>query len=166
MKLKSTKNLLLMLSIAVLIGVLIGTSLVSAKKEPGKSLLDNNGKVPQIILHPYLTSSKSRKTKGTLELRINISDDGNGEAMGATAPSPPIFSRSVNPIPTGEGRLSPSTTTGTPNVSPSGITEHSPYEYQIFEFLPETTSLLEAAFNIFELFLLCYFTIFHLVKYV
>ena len=80
--------------------------------------------------------------------------------------APPIFGRSVNPTPTGEGRLSPSTTTGTPNVSHSGITEHSPYEYQIFEFLPEATSLSKAAFNISELFLLCYFTIFHLVKYV
>ena len=29
---------------------------------------------------------------------------------------PPIFDRSVNPIPTGEGRLSPPNTTGTPNV--------------------------------------------------
>ena len=72
MKLKSMKNLLLMLSIAILVGLLIGTSLVSATKEPGKSLLDKNGKVPQICLHPYLTLSKSRKTKGTLESRINI----------------------------------------------------------------------------------------------
>ena len=30
--------------------------------------------------------------------------------------APPIFGRSVNPIPTGEGRLSPPITTGTPNV--------------------------------------------------
>ena len=29
---------------------------------------------------------------------------------------PPIFGRSVNPIPTGEGRLSPPITSGTPNV--------------------------------------------------
>ena len=29
---------------------------------------------------------------------------------------PPIFGRSVNPIPIGEGRLSPPITTGTPNV--------------------------------------------------
>ena len=29
---------------------------------------------------------------------------------------PPIFGRSVNPIPTGEGRLYPLITTGTPNV--------------------------------------------------
>ena len=64
MKLKSMKNLLLILSIAVLVGVLIGTSLVSTAKDPGKSLLDNNGKVPQISLHPYLASSKSQKTKG------------------------------------------------------------------------------------------------------
>ena len=30
--------------------------------------------------------------------------------------APPMFGRSVNPIPTGEGRLSPPITTGTPNV--------------------------------------------------
>ena len=30
--------------------------------------------------------------------------------------APPIFGRSVNPIQTGEGRLSPPITTGTPNV--------------------------------------------------
>ena len=30
--------------------------------------------------------------------------------------APPIFGRSVNPFPTGEGRLSPPITTGTPNV--------------------------------------------------
>ena len=30
--------------------------------------------------------------------------------------APPIFGRSVNPISTGEGRLSPPITTGTPNV--------------------------------------------------
>ena len=30
--------------------------------------------------------------------------------------APPIFGRSVNPIPTGEGRLFPPNTTGTPNV--------------------------------------------------
>ena len=72
MKLKSMKNLLLILSIAVLVGVLIGTSLVSGLKEPGESLLDNNGKVPQISLHPYLTLSKSRKTKGNLESGINV----------------------------------------------------------------------------------------------
>ena len=31
-------------------------------------------------------------------------------------PGPPIFGGSVNPIPTGEGRLSPPITTGTPKV--------------------------------------------------
>ena len=36
---------------------------------------------------------------------------------GARGPmDPPIVGRSVNPIPTGEGRLSPPITTGTPNV--------------------------------------------------
>ena len=42
------------------------------------------------------------------------SDAGTGGARGATAP--PIFGRSVNPIWTGEGRLSPPVTTGPPNV--------------------------------------------------
>jgi hypothetical protein len=37
-----------------------------------------------------------------------------GGARGATGP--PIFGRSLNPIPTGEVRLSPPITTGTPNV--------------------------------------------------
>ena len=37
----------------------------------------------------------------------------------------PIFGRSVNPIPTGEGRLCPPITTGTPQkISPSGIPEY------------------------------------------
>ena len=38
----------------------------------------------------------------------------------------PIFGRSVNPIPTGEGRLSPPITTGTPNVFhlPASLTFH------------------------------------------
>ena len=39
---------------------------------------------------------------------VTSSDAGTG--------SPPIFGRSINPIPTGEGRLSPPITTGTPNV--------------------------------------------------
>ena len=30
--------------------------------------------------------------------------------------APPILGRSVNPIPTGEGRLSPPITSGTPNI--------------------------------------------------
>ena len=43
----------------------------------------------------------------------------------ATAP-PPIFGRSVNPIPTGEGRLSPPITTWHPQCfSPSSITVHT-----------------------------------------
>ena len=44
---------------------------------------------------------------------LEISDAGTGGARGATAP-PPIFFRSVNPISTGEGRLPPLITTGTP----------------------------------------------------
>ena len=42
------------------------------------------------------------------------SDAGTGGARAATGR--PIFVRSLNPIPTGEGRLSPPITTGTPNV--------------------------------------------------
>ena len=38
------------------------------------------------------------------------------EEPGGPLPPPPIFGRSVNPIPTGEGRLFPLITTGTPNV--------------------------------------------------
>ena len=38
-----------------------------------------------------------------------------GEGPGGPM-APPIFCRSVNPIRTGEGRLSPPITTGTPNV--------------------------------------------------
>ena len=50
-----------------------------------------------------------------MKLRVPlVSDAGTGGARGAMAP--PIFGRSVNPIPTGEGRLSPPITTGTPNV--------------------------------------------------
>ena len=45
---------------------------------------------------------------------FSTSDAGIGGAKGATGP--PIFGRSVNPIPTEEGRLSPPITTGTPNV--------------------------------------------------
>jgi hypothetical protein len=46
---------------------------------------------------------------------------GTGGARGSLAS--PIFGRLVNPISTGEGRLSPSITTGTPQCfSPSGIT--------------------------------------------
>ena len=45
------------------------------------------------------------------------------ERGGALAP--PIFDRSVNPISTGEGRLSPPITTGNPQCfSPSGITAY------------------------------------------
>ena len=43
-----------------------------------------------------------------------LSDAGTRGARGATAP--PIVGRPVNPIPTGEGRLSPPVTPGTPNV--------------------------------------------------
>ena len=46
------------------------------------------------------------------------SDAGTGGSRGATGP-PPIFGRAVNPIPTGEGRLSQPITTGTPNINES-----------------------------------------------
>ena len=55
---------------------------------------------------------------------LKSSDAGTGGGQGG----PPIFSRSVNPIRTGEGRLSPPITTGTPqSFSPSGTTEKSTY---------------------------------------
>ena len=45
---------------------------------------------------------------------IHTSDAGTGGPGGPLAP--PIYGISVNPIPTGEGKLSPPITTGTPNV--------------------------------------------------
>ena len=51
---------------------------------------------------------------------------------------PPIFGRSVNPIPTGEGRLSPSITTGTPNVFPLPASLH---------WIPNTIRFLGRAFQ-------------------
>ena len=47
--------------------------------------------------------------------QVNNSGAGNGGARGATG-LPPTFGRSINPILTGEGRLYPPITTGTPNV--------------------------------------------------
>ena len=48
--------------------------------------------------------------------------------------APPIFGRSVNPIPTGEGRLSPPITTGTPNVFhlPASLNFTHPEQFQQF----------------------------------
>ena len=43
------------------------------------------------------------------------SDAGSGGGAGGQL-AHPIFGRSVNPIPTGEGRSSPPITNGTPNV--------------------------------------------------
>ena len=44
--------------------------------------------------------------------------------LGGPLPPSPMFGRTGNPIPTGEGKLPPPITTGTPNVfSPSGITD-------------------------------------------
>ena len=45
-----------------------------------------------------------------------FSDAGTGGARARGATGPPIFGRSVNPILTGEGRLSPPITTSTPKV--------------------------------------------------
>ena len=45
---------------------------------------------------------------------IKYSDAGTEGARGPM--DPPIVGRSVNPIPTGEGRLSPPITTGPPNI--------------------------------------------------
>ena len=47
----------------------------------------------------------------TLDYRSGAGTGGPGGPL-----APPIFGRSVNPIPIGEGRLSPPITTGTPNV--------------------------------------------------
>ena len=44
------------------------------------------------------------------------SDAGTGGASAGGPLAPPIFGRSVKPIQTREGRLSPPITTGTPNV--------------------------------------------------
>ena len=46
---------------------------------------------------------------------------------------PPIFGRLVNPIPTGEGRLSPPITTGTPNVFqlPASLTMQQTINYWV-----------------------------------
>ena len=66
------------------------------------------------------------------------SDAGTGGARGATGSSPPIFGRSVTPIPTEEGRLSPHITTGTPNVF------HHPASLQNINIsfsVPKTNSL-------------------------
>ena len=51
---------------------------------------------------------------GNYKIPFLYSDAGTGGARGATGP--PIFGRSVNPISTGEGRLSPPITAGTPKV--------------------------------------------------
>ena len=56
-----------------------------------------------------------QKLKLKSSIVFDSSGAGNGGARGATGP-PPIFGKSVNPIPSREGRLSPSITTGTPNV--------------------------------------------------
>ena len=53
-----------------------------------------------------------KRLKCPLDFQLICSDDGTGRARGPLAP--PICGRSVNPIPTGEGRLSPPNITGTP----------------------------------------------------
>ena len=61
---------------------------------------------------------REKHSKGYIQYCTLIfmpSDAGTGRARGAPAP-PPIFGRSVNPIPIGEGSLSPPITAGTPNV--------------------------------------------------
>ena len=69
-----------------------------------------------LILLPF-TVKKPCQQKNTTIYRgdgINCSDAGTRGARGATGS--PIFVRLVNPIGTGEGRLSPPITTGTPKV--------------------------------------------------
>ena len=50
------------------------------------------------------------------EEKNNITNCVNQRCRNRGGHWPPIFGTSVNPIPTGEGRLSPPITTGTPNV--------------------------------------------------
>ena len=58
--------------------------------------------------------------RGTLKFVVKYkgySEAGTeGAGRGGTAPPHPIFGISVNPIATGEGRLSPPITTGTHNI--------------------------------------------------
>ena len=63
--------------------------------------------------HQFQNSRKlwTNQKECTCPFYILSSDAGTGGATG-----PPILGRSVNPIPTGEGRLSPPITTGPPNV--------------------------------------------------
>jgi len=63
--------------------------------------------------HPPLKAEKQRLHY--------LSDAGTGGARGAT--DPPIFGRSVNPIPTGAGHIIPTHYYWHPQIcSPSGIT--------------------------------------------
>ena len=57
--------------------------------------------------------------------------------------APPIFGRSVNPILTGEGRLSPCITTGTPNVFhlPASLKLIQIYARKLFFILHSTHAL-------------------------
>ena len=85
---------------------------------------DNYGTFSLAIATMYVIRERGRKsntvkfqnTFAIYETTIKGSDAGTGgPGGGATAP-PPIFCRSVNPIQTGKGRLSPPITTGPPNV--------------------------------------------------
>ena len=63
----------------------------------------------------FSEKTRQEKLNGLLLLHAIISGAGTGGGPGGPL-APPIFGRSVNPIPTGEGRSSPPIATGTPNV--------------------------------------------------
>ena len=67
-------------------------------------------------LRSIITSVSNNSTSQAHLQPTNPSDAGTGGGQGGHCLPPPIFGRSVNPITTGEGRLFPPITTGTPNV--------------------------------------------------
>ena len=85
-------------------------------------LFPNNLLIFEIVKFPK-SGYKIRKINPDLyrfmlaKLRIVFTISVMPEPGGPGGPmAPPIFGRSVNPIPTGKDRLSPPITTGTPNV--------------------------------------------------
>ena len=67
-------------------------------------------------LRSIITSVSNNSTSQAHLQPTNPSDAGTGGGQGGHCLPPSIFGRSVNPITTGEGRLFPPITTGTPNV--------------------------------------------------
>ena len=70
------------------------------------------------------------------------SEAGTVGARGVTGP--PIFGKSVNPIPTGEGRLFPPNTTGTPNVFHLPALLHNKDFFDLLFFFGEKAILEES----------------------